>query len=242
MFTVAILISWFSLARAALYVNEPIASSACYGGQPCTVSWLDDGEQPLLSKIGACYVGLYNGKGLLVQQIEPVNVASAHSLVFTPDPSAGPSAGDYYLNFTSVSLMVNQTSRYTQYSADFALASMSGSLSSPIASDTSALPVPSSVLSPTLNIVESTSTISNSFSSYETISSVTLPSSVHTSSSARLISSRTPSSSVSTASASSSTTVSSAHTSAAIRSRNLTMGPVYLVVLAWILAFYRLLL
>ncbi|KAI0725082.1 hypothetical protein C8Q72DRAFT_854465 [Fomitopsis betulina] len=78
---------------ATLYVNNPVATSICYGEQPCTVTWLDDGQAPLLSDIGACYVGLYNGNGTLIQQIEPVNVANVHSLTFTPDPAAGPNSG-----------------------------------------------------------------------------------------------------------------------------------------------------
>ena len=64
------------------------------------MQWLDDGDSPLLNTIGATFVGLYNGNGVrcfgfgafvyslahhqrLVQQIEPVNVQSVHSLTFT---------------------------------------------------------------------------------------------------------------------------------------------------------------
>ncbi|KAH9936702.1 hypothetical protein B0H21DRAFT_878690 [Amylocystis lapponica] len=137
--------------RAGLYVNDPVASTTCNGGQPCTVTWLDDGSQPLLSGIGACYVGLYNGNNVLVQQIEPVDVASVHSLQFTPDPGAGPDSGTYYINFTAINPV--DGARYIQYSAFFTMASMSGSFVSPIASDTSTLSVPSTVLSPPPNSV-----------------------------------------------------------------------------------------
>ncbi|KII91792.1 hypothetical protein PLICRDRAFT_105118, partial [Plicaturopsis crispa FD-325 SS-3] len=67
--------------------------ATCYGGQPCTVQWLDDGSQPLLTSIGMSYVGLYTGDQHLVQEIQPVDVSAALSLTFTPDPKAGPNTG-----------------------------------------------------------------------------------------------------------------------------------------------------
>ncbi|KAF8814406.1 hypothetical protein BYT27DRAFT_7082282, partial [Phlegmacium glaucopus] len=56
----------------------------------CTVTWLDDGEKPLLSVIGVSTVGLYTGMQQLVQTIAPVDVANTHSITFTPLPDAGP--------------------------------------------------------------------------------------------------------------------------------------------------------
>ncbi|KAI0922864.1 hypothetical protein AcW1_002586 [Taiwanofungus camphoratus] len=133
--------------QATIYVTQPKTGSTCYGGQPCTVSWLDDGEQPLLNEIGPCFVGLYDGNDVLVQQIEPADVSAVHSLQFTPDPNAGPNSGSYYINFTSVNA-VGEATQYIQYSPFFTLASMSGSFSSPVPSDTSTIVVPSSILSP----------------------------------------------------------------------------------------------
>ncbi|KZT64438.1 hypothetical protein DAEQUDRAFT_732675 [Daedalea quercina L-15889] len=200
---------------ASIYVNNPTSTGTCYGGQACTVTWLDDGQTPLLSDIGACYVGLYNGNGDLVQQIEPVNVASVHSLTFIPDPIAGPDSSSYYINFTSVTLMVNSTTHYTEYSADFTLANMSGSLASPVASDTAAIAVPSSILSPSSNLVDSTSTITYSFTG--SYSSLALPSiSTSTGSVSRLSTSRASSSS-STGSSPSTTSASSSSAAAARR-------------------------
>ncbi|EPQ51804.1 hypothetical protein GLOTRDRAFT_48095 [Gloeophyllum trabeum ATCC 11539] len=91
---VFIVLSTLNFVKAALYVVSPAAGSTCHGGQPCTVTWLDNGEEPLLSSIGACTVGLYTGTDELLQQIEPVNVGSAHSLQFTPDPAVGPNGDD----------------------------------------------------------------------------------------------------------------------------------------------------
>ncbi|OCH88717.1 hypothetical protein OBBRIDRAFT_836368 [Obba rivulosa] len=84
----------FSLAlsvQATIFVTSPASGGTCSGGSSCTVEWVDNGEAPLLSTIGPCFVGLYNGNDVLVQQIEPVDVANLHSLTFTPDPNAGPS-------------------------------------------------------------------------------------------------------------------------------------------------------
>jgi hypothetical protein len=43
-------------------VTDPVASTVCHGGQSCDVAWVDDGQSPLLSSIGECTVGLYNGE------------------------------------------------------------------------------------------------------------------------------------------------------------------------------------
>ncbi|TFY53929.1 hypothetical protein EVJ58_g9164 [Rhodofomes roseus] len=95
-----VFVARLSTVSASIYVNNPTSTAVCYGGQPCTVTWLDDGQTPLLSEIGACYVGLYNGNRDLIQQIDPVNVASQHSFTFTPDATAGPDSSSYYVNFT----------------------------------------------------------------------------------------------------------------------------------------------
>ncbi|KDQ56634.1 hypothetical protein JAAARDRAFT_296512 [Jaapia argillacea MUCL 33604] len=91
---VFLLLNLITTVHAGLYVVTPSDGSTCHGGQPCTVTWLDDGELPLLTSIGACTVGLYTKDEQLLQQIEPVDVASTHSLTFTPNPEAGPNSGE----------------------------------------------------------------------------------------------------------------------------------------------------
>ncbi|KAI0696532.1 hypothetical protein BC835DRAFT_860437 [Cytidiella melzeri] len=130
-------------------------STTCSGGKPCSVDWLDNGESPTLSTIGPCYVGLYHGNGVLVQQIEPVDVANVHSLTFTPDSAAGPNSNTYYINFTTIDV----SNPYTQYSPFFTLNGMSGSLSSPNPSDTSSISVPSTVASAATPSVSVTITV-----------------------------------------------------------------------------------
>lgn len=35
-----------------IQLTSPVASTTCQAGQPCTVSWNDDGNAPTLSQIG----------------------------------------------------------------------------------------------------------------------------------------------------------------------------------------------
>ncbi|KAI0299345.1 hypothetical protein B0F90DRAFT_1727976 [Multifurca ochricompacta] len=86
----------------ALYVINPTAQGVCVGGQPCHVQWLDDGQEPLLTTMGPCYVTLYAGNQRIVQRIEPVDVSTTHSLTFTPSPNAGPDSDTYYIAFASI--------------------------------------------------------------------------------------------------------------------------------------------
>ncbi|KIY69020.1 hypothetical protein CYLTODRAFT_350429 [Cylindrobasidium torrendii FP15055 ss-10] len=78
--------------HATLYVVEPRAGATCYGGQECTVTWLDDGATPLLTSYGMAQVGLYTGNQQLVQTIQPLDVSQSLSLTFTPIPEAGPNS------------------------------------------------------------------------------------------------------------------------------------------------------
>jgi len=150
---------WFlnaiSSVRGALYVIDPLESTTCHGGKPCTVQWVDDGIQPLLTSIGACTVGLYHGEMELVQQIAPIDVSTAHSLEFTPNPNAGPNSNTYFIAFESTELKINGTS-YRAYSTSFKIDQMRGSFDSPVPSLTSSIRIPVSVLNPPPNAITST--------------------------------------------------------------------------------------
>ncbi|KAJ3746413.1 hypothetical protein DFH05DRAFT_943598 [Lentinula detonsa] len=130
--------------QATLYVIQPAAGSTCSGGSPCTVQWLDDGTSPLNSEIGVTTCALYTGDMQLVQTVPPVDVSSTQSLTFTPIPNAGPDSSDYYIAFTSTNLEINGT-KYISYSSFFSLNNMNGSFSSPVASATSPIALPSSL-------------------------------------------------------------------------------------------------
>ncbi|KAG1886775.1 hypothetical protein F4604DRAFT_1723524 [Suillus subluteus] len=92
--SLALLVSTrLAFVQAAVYVTNPVQSTTCSGGQSCEVDWVDDGQSPLLSDIGECTVGLYNGEMALVQSLTSVNVADTTSFSFTPNPSAGDNGG-----------------------------------------------------------------------------------------------------------------------------------------------------
>lgn len=131
-------------AFGALYVITPTTQSVCHGGKPCLVQWLDDGQNPLLATMGPCHVGLFSGNEKLIQQIEPVDVSTSHSLTFTPSPNAGPNSSTYYVQFTSVT---TSNSSLVAFSPNFSLDNMTGSFNSPVPELTSTIPVPPSVLS-----------------------------------------------------------------------------------------------
>ncbi|RXW23236.1 hypothetical protein EST38_g2649 [Candolleomyces aberdarensis] len=116
--TYFIVFSLLTVVDAALYVVTPLSGSTCRGGQPCTVTWLDNGQTPLLSAIGVTHVALYTGTLKLVQTLPPVDVSSTLSFTFTPNPAAGPNSDAYYLAFTSTEAKVNG-SDYRAYSPWF---------------------------------------------------------------------------------------------------------------------------
>jgi len=83
-------IAYSQAVLGALFAIKPNSQTGCHGGQPCLVQWLDDGQEPLLTAMGPCYVALFSGNQKLIQQIEPVDVSTNHSLTFMPNPLAGP--------------------------------------------------------------------------------------------------------------------------------------------------------
>ncbi|KAJ3557373.1 hypothetical protein NP233_g11757 [Leucocoprinus birnbaumii] len=131
--------------KAGLFVVDPKQGSTCHGGEPCTVTWLDDGSSPLLSDIGVATVGLYTGDQQLVQAITPVDVSQEHSLTFTPIPAAGPNSAAYYLSFISTSAKQNNSLPYAAFSPFFRLDKMTGSFATPNPTATSPIPIPSSI-------------------------------------------------------------------------------------------------
>ncbi|CAA7268791.1 unnamed protein product [Cyclocybe aegerita] len=153
-----ICLDFVMLVNAGLYIVEPRQGTTCRGGQPCTVTWLDDGTRPLLSAIGVSTIGLYTGKQQLVQRITPVDVSTAQSLTFTPNPAAGPNSDDYYISITSTTLKGNESIPYSGWSAWFSLTGMSGSFDTPLPAVTSSIPIPAS-LTQTSSAVTSTRTI-----------------------------------------------------------------------------------
>ncbi|KAI0267312.1 hypothetical protein BC834DRAFT_870772 [Gloeopeniophorella convolvens] len=190
--TATLVVACSSRALGALYVIAPTLQTVCRSGQACDVQWLDDGQEPLLPNMGPCNVALYAGNEKLVQQINPVDVSTTHSLTFTPNAKAGPNSNTYYIAFTSIGLS-NSSHLLQEFSPNFSLEQMSGSFNSPVPELTSAIPVPSSVLSAQPNQV-STSSLSETVSLPTSVGpSLTSPSSgTSTSASSQLPLSSTP--------------------------------------------------
>ncbi|THH06639.1 hypothetical protein EW145_g3948 [Phellinidium pouzarii] len=90
-FSLALAGTFFPLAHASVFITHPYAGISCRGGSACSLTWVDDGEAPLLAAIGACDFGLYQGADTLVQQlVTGLDVSRTRELSFIPDPNAGP--------------------------------------------------------------------------------------------------------------------------------------------------------
>ncbi|KAF7965176.1 hypothetical protein HWV62_45262 [Athelia sp. TMB] len=125
-------------AFADIYVTSPVATSNFVGGQPCTVSWQEDNTVPLLAAFGPATVAIYAGNSqqqTLLQTITPsVDVSTTQALVFTPDPSIGPDADEYFIRFQSLALTTSTTPAYPAlaFSAKFTMSGMSGTFNSSV--------------------------------------------------------------------------------------------------------------
>ncbi|KAH8101680.1 hypothetical protein BXZ70DRAFT_1063742 [Cristinia sonorae] len=199
------------LVQATIYVTSPREGSSCTGGSRCSIQWLDNGVAPFLSDIGPCRVGLYNGQGRLVEQIDDVDVGATHAIVFVPDPNAGPNSDSYYINFTSLDPVGNPPQIYSQFSVLFTLDGMTGSLASPVPSDT--VPPTPSFTSTIAIPTPSTSSSSTSIPTTTSVSSSTTPTTSSTSTSTS-----------SPATTSSSTSSTSIELSSPTSTRSLTAG------------------
>ncbi|EDR10348.1 uncharacterized protein LACBIDRAFT_325313 [Laccaria bicolor S238N-H82] len=203
-------------ARAGLYVVSPSKGSVCHGGQPCTIEWLDDGTAPLLSAIGVATVGLYTGKQKIVQWIQAVDVTTAHSITFTPNPAAGPNSDAYYIAITSTSLKKTNDSTipYSGWSPYFRLDRMSGSFDTPLPSATASIQIPSSLLHAATQSAQSTSTVTigHLSTSQAALNSTPIPSA--SASASKMITSVSPASSTHSSTASSSAASSSSTSTA----------------------------
>jgi len=125
-------------AYANVYVTSPVASTTFVGGQQSTVSWQDDGTTPSLASFGPAIVSIYAGNSqqqTLLQTITPsVDVSTTQSIVFTPDPSIGPDANEYFIRFQSIGLMEGQYPAMA-FSAKFTMSGMSGTFNATVSSE-----------------------------------------------------------------------------------------------------------
>jgi len=128
-------------ALANVFATAPVASTNFVAGKPCTVSWQDDGQQPSLQSFGPAMVSIYAGNSqqqTLLQTITPsVNVATTQSVIFTPDPTIGPTGNEYFVRFQSLSLKDSTNPQYPAlaFSARFTMSGMTGTFNATVQSE-----------------------------------------------------------------------------------------------------------
>ncbi|KAK0205317.1 hypothetical protein DFS33DRAFT_1383209 [Desarmillaria ectypa] len=224
-----------ALSVRSLYVIEPNSGSSCHGGQNCTVEWLDDGTWPLLSSFGVSSVGLYTGTQQLVQNLDPVDTSTTHSLTFTPIPEAGPNSDTYYICFTSTSVFDNGTA-VMAFSPFFQLDQMSGSFATPWESATASVAIPTSLMQTTADSTSELSTIiigtlSTSLSSLTSLSATPLATSSSSTTTSRFSTSSTPESTSTSATGSAATSTQSGTANGAL-SRTDAVSPLVMGVIS----------
>jgi len=133
-----VVLSLSASALANLYITQPVSSTTWTGGQQSTVSWQDDGQQPSLAQFGLAMVSIYAGNSqqqTLLQTITPsVDTSKTQTIVFTPDPTIGPSTDEYFIRFQSLNLKDSTNPQYPAlaFSAKFSMASMTGTFNASV--------------------------------------------------------------------------------------------------------------
>ncbi|KAF8717232.1 Ser-Thr-rich glycosyl-phosphatidyl-inositol-anchored membrane family, partial [Rhizoctonia solani] len=156
--------------HAAVYITEPVASTVCEAGKPCTIKWQDDGKTPTLAEMGDVLVGVYAGgaqQQTMMQNLGATNAASASTIQFTPDPAMGEDSTAYFIKMVSVSRpdAANPSYKESAYSAKFALKGMTGKFSPAVQAQIAGTGAPSTETPP---VGTSTSTDASSSSKIST--------------------------------------------------------------------------
>ncbi|KAF8236159.1 hypothetical protein L208DRAFT_1451181 [Tricholoma matsutake] len=126
---------------ASVFVTSPVASTTFTGGQPCNISWKDDGSSPSLALFGPAKVSIYAGNAqeqTLLQLIAPAaNVSANSSISFVVDPKIGPNSNKYFIRFESLNEKDPKLPQYPAlaFSAQFALNGMSGQFTPQVSSE-----------------------------------------------------------------------------------------------------------
>jgi len=125
-------------ACATVFVTAPVASSTFAAGTNNTISWMDDGNKPTLQDFGPAKVSIYVGNA---QQQTPlqlitgsIDVSTASSIIFTPDPTIGPNGDEYFVRFESLSLKDAAQPQFPAlaFSAKYTMTGMTGTFSAAI--------------------------------------------------------------------------------------------------------------
>jgi len=149
-------------AFATVSMTSPVATTTCQAGQPCKITWIDDGKAPSLTDFGLASIGVWVGSvnsQSEVQHIQDgVNVATTAEVDFTVDPSIGPNFNKYFVRFTSAAAKDPNNPQFNveAFSAMFTLSGMSGQFNQTIqdqinGASTAPIPSPSAPAATTPN-------------------------------------------------------------------------------------------
>jgi len=126
--------SLISVAFATVFVTSPVSTTTDSGGQPASISWMDDGNLPSLATFGNATISIYAGNALQQTNLQTLsngtNVAALSTLSFTPNPTIGPNSNEYFIRFQSINGKDNSSNPYEAFSAKFTLNNMTGNFSS----------------------------------------------------------------------------------------------------------------
>jgi len=131
----AVVLALAASAFGTVFVTAPVATTTWQAGTPQIVSWQDDGTTPTLQSFGPAKISIYVGSAqqqTLLQAITPsLDVSTAGSIQFTPDPTIGPNSNQYFIRFESISLKdpTTPTAPALAFSAKFAMTGMTGTFS-----------------------------------------------------------------------------------------------------------------
>ncbi|KAJ1301112.1 hypothetical protein OPQ81_003527 [Rhizoctonia solani] len=134
---VALVAALAPAAFAAPYFTAPVAGTVCKAGEPCVITWQDDGKAPTLAQFGDCTVGVYAGSSQqqsLMQNLAVTNAQTAGSVQFVPDPAMGEDSTSYFIKMISINTADPSNAQYkaTAYSAMFSLTGMTGKFNSTV--------------------------------------------------------------------------------------------------------------
>ncbi|CAE6511303.1 unnamed protein product [Rhizoctonia solani] len=141
-----------ALAPAVLagpYFTAPVAGTVCQAGQPCVITWQDDGKAPSLPEFGDCSVDVYTGNSqqqTKVQTLAITNAQTAQTVQFVPDPNAGEDSQVYFIKMVSIGMAdpTNAMYKASAYSAMFTLKGMTGKFNDTVKAQIAGTPAPSS--------------------------------------------------------------------------------------------------
>jgi len=131
----AVVLALSAVALGKVFITEPVATTTWAAGGPQTVSWQDDGAAPDLTSFGPAKISIYVGNAqqqTLLQTITPsLDVSTAGSVEFTPDPTIGPNGNQYFIRFESLGLKdpAAPAAPALSFSAKFTMSGMTGTFS-----------------------------------------------------------------------------------------------------------------